>query len=177
MSENHCINTLSTGHMLPHTDIHLPPCSIGRLAYRLMECVLLNDGRTHDIGCNSAGGLLLQVTFPREGQQMKFTEQANSIINCWPTGDTNAPTFDLKDPNWNATMATYLQLYREMQEKFQPLFDYLDGVQEEEALKKLDKACGLNSGLNKAVQAFTKFMQSYQTETQPFSAQFSGHLK
>jgi len=164
MQENHCINTINMGQLLPHTDIHLPPCSIGRLACRLMECALYNGGHTKEMGYNAIGGGFLEISFSKFENQTKFTQEANALINGWPATDNYAIS---DDPNWKTNMATYLQLYRELQEKIQPLLHYLDGVEEKDAIDAMDKACELSPQLEEAIRVFARLMQAYQVSEHP----------
>lgn len=179
MSESHCKSFVAIDRLFPFADLTLPPCSTGRLASRLMLRALELDGHTKEMGFSSNGQMYMHISFPKGEKSQQFCEEANATINRWIAAVIAPSPVSRRNLDWKANLVNALQVYREMQERFQPFLNYLDGVPESDAINALEKAYALSPELEQAVLAFGKMIQAYLTAEEPLEAppEFDEHLK
>ena len=171
MDKSHCKTYLAMDHRLPFTDINLPPCTTGRLANHLMGLALEQGGHTKEIGFSANGGMYMQMTFPKSESGQQFCEKANILIERWLSTTQTPSPLRRNNPDWKANLSDTLEVYREMQERLQPLLHYLDGVSEKDAIDVLEKAYGLCPELEETVLVLGKMVQAYLAAQEPVEIQ------
>lgn len=179
MSESYCKSFVAIDRLFPFADLTLPPCSTGRLASRLMLRALELDGHTKEMGFSSHGQMYMHISFPKSEKSQQFCKEANATIGRWLAATTVPSPVSRENPDWKANLVDALQVYREMQEKFNPFLNYLNGVPESDAINALEKAYTLSPELEQAVLAFGKMIQAYLASEEPLDAspEFDEHHK